>query len=49
MDGLMGRNVRDRMVEFIKSHYSGILGEDLKYLDMPGGLEVLHKKYCRTA
>jgi len=49
LDDLTGRNVREKMITFIKSHYAGVLGEDAKYLDLPGGLEVLHKKYCRRS
>ena len=38
--------VRQRMVQFIKTHYSQTLGKDIELLDQPGGLEKLHKKYC---
>ena len=46
MEGLTKRNVREKMVEFIKTHYADILGDDIGYLDAPGGLEKLHAKYC---
>ena len=49
MDGITNRNVREKMIEFIKTHYAGVLGTDLKYLEMPGGLDMLHKKYCRRS
>jgi hypothetical protein len=38
--------VRERMIHFIKMHYSKTLGKDIELLDQPGGLEILHKKYC---
>ncbi len=41
-----GDEVRQRMVQFIKTHYSQTLGKDIELLDQPGGLEKLHKKYC---
>jgi len=41
--------VRDNMIRFIRTHYAKTLGKDLELLDQPGGLEVLHKKYCGTA
>jgi len=49
MDDLTNRNVREKMIMFIKAHYAGVLGDDLKYLELPGGLDVLHKKYCRRS
>ena len=41
--------VRTRMIQFIKTHYAHVLGNDLELLDTPGGLETLHKKYCSHA
>ncbi|MBI2943163.1 MAG: hypothetical protein HYY25_03075 [Candidatus Wallbacteria bacterium] len=41
-----GDEVRQRMVQFIKTHYASTLGKDIELLDQPGGLEKLHKKYC---
>lgn len=37
---------RARMVRFIKAHYAKSLGEDIRLLDSPEGLETLHKKYA---
>lgn len=41
--------VRERMIKFIKMHYAHLLGPDIDLLDQPGGLEILHRKYCRPA
>ena len=41
-----GDEIRQRMVQFIKTHYAQTLGKDIELLDQPGGLEKLHKKYC---
>jgi hypothetical protein len=38
--------VRERMIRFIKTHYAKTLGKDIELLDQPGGLELLHQKYC---
>jgi hypothetical protein len=44
-----GDEVRERMIRFIKAHYSHLLGEDIELLDQPGGLEILHRKYCKQS
>ena len=49
MNEINGGNVRNKMIHFIKTHYANVLGEDLKYLDVPGGLDVLHQKYCKRS
>ncbi len=38
--------VRERMIRFVKTHYAETLGKDIELLDQPGGLELLHQKYC---
>ena len=35
MDDLSTRNVREKMIEFIKRHYANVLGEDLKGYKRP--------------
>ncbi len=37
---------RERMIQFIKTHYAKTLGEDIEILKQPGGLEILQQKYC---
>ncbi len=46
---LDGGDVREKMINFIRRHFSDILGEDVKYLDTPGGLDILHSKYCKRS
>jgi hypothetical protein len=38
--------VRERLIRFVKTHYAKTLGKDIELLDQPGGLELLHRKYC---
>ena len=38
--------VRERLVRFIKTHYAKTMGADIELLEQPGGLELLHQKYC---
>lgn len=38
--------VRERLKTFVKTHYANTLGKDIELLDQPGGLELLHQKYC---
>ena len=49
-DHLYGHMIRSRlrqkMIDFLRKHYPNTLGEDIKLLDEPGGLEKLFKKYC---
>ncbi len=47
LDELPGRDVREKMIHFIKKHYTRTLGEDVRLLDQPDGLEKLHRKYCK--
>ncbi len=32
---------RARMTEYIRSHFSGLLGEEIKLLDLPNGLDLV--------
>lgn len=43
-DDLPGRDIREKMINFIRKHYSGTLGEDVALLDRPDGLDTLQKK-----
>lgn len=43
---LPGKDIREKMINFIRKHYADTLGSDLDLLDRPDGLERLHKKYC---
>lgn len=36
---------RARMIEYIRTHFSKLLGKDVALLDEPDGLEILHQKY----
>jgi hypothetical protein len=38
--------VRERLGRFIKTHYANTLRKDIEILEQPGGLELLHQKYC---
>lgn len=38
--------IREKMVAFLRKHYSETLGEDAALLDHPEGLRLLHEKYC---
>lgn len=49
MPGHDDNEVREHMIRFIKTHYSKTLGKDIELLDQPGGLELLHKKYCQNS
>ncbi|OGH55546.1 MAG: hypothetical protein A3G34_00520 [Candidatus Lindowbacteria bacterium RIFCSPLOWO2_12_FULL_62_27] len=41
---------RMRMTEYIRSHFSGLLGEDIKLLDLPNGLDLIQDHVtCRLA
>ena len=40
--------VRERTIRFVKTHYASTLAEDIKILDQPGGLNILHRKYCKA-
>lgn len=43
---LPGKDIREKMINFIRRHYADTLGDDVGLLDKPNGLELLHKKYC---
>ena len=42
-------DLRKKMIRYIRRHFSGLLGDDVRLLDLPNGLEILRKKYGRTA
>lgn len=46
LNELPGKDIREKMINFIKKHYSDTLGGDVNLLDRPDGLEKLHRKYC---
>ncbi len=46
LNELDGRTIRDKMIHFIKKYYADTLGDDLRLLDEPNGLDKLHRKYC---
>ena len=39
-------DVRVEMIRYIRTHFSNLLGEDVRLLDLPNGLEILSKKYA---
>lgn len=43
---LPGKDVREKMINFIRKHYTDTLGDDVNLLERPDGLEKLHRKYC---
>ncbi len=43
---LPGKDIREKMINFIKKHYTDTLGSDVDLLERPDRLERLHKKYC---
>ena len=36
---------RASMVQYIKTHFADVLGEDVKLLELDGGLELIRDKY----
>ena len=40
-----GSDFTRQMIEYIRKHFSDLLGEDVKLLDQPGGLEMIGAKY----
>ncbi len=40
-----GKPSREKMINYIKSNYQGILGSDVNLLDEEGGLEKIRHKY----
>ena len=43
---LPGKDIREKMINFIRHHYKDTLGNDVDLLYKPDGLDKLHKKYC---
>ncbi len=41
-----GNDVRAELIKYIRTHFSKLLGEDVRFLDLPNGLEILKKKYA---
>lgn len=41
-----GSDVRAEMIRYIRAHFADLLGEDVRLLDLPNGLEILSKKYA---
>ncbi len=41
------REFRRRMIEYIKTEFGEMLGDDVRWLEIPGGVEYLVGKYCR--
>ena len=35
---------RREMTEFIRTHFAGVLGDDIRLLDLPNGLELIQEK-----
>ncbi len=42
---LKGRAYVDGMIQWIKDNFKDTLGDDVKLLEQPGGLEKIHQKY----
>ncbi|MHC4663344.1 MAG: hypothetical protein ACYS8W_16915 [Planctomycetota bacterium] len=39
---------RAQMIEYIKAHFADVLGDDIKLLDLPNGLDILAEKLGLT-
>ena len=39
-----GRDFRTKMIEFIRKNFADLLGDDVRLLYAPGGLEILRKR-----
>ena len=39
---------RAKMIEYIKFHFEDVLGDDIKLLDLPNGLDILAEKLGLT-
>ena len=39
------KDLRSQMILYIKKHFSDVLGDDVKLLDMPDGLAIIADKY----
>lgn len=48
LNELPGKDIREKMINFIRKHYTQTLGDDVDLLDRPDGLEKLHTKYCNN-
>lgn len=46
LSDLPGKDIREKMIHFIRKHYKDTLGKDVGLLDQPDGLDKLHEKYC---
>ena len=40
-----GGDFRAGMLDYIRRHFAGLLGEDIQLLDQPGGLDAIRAKY----
>jgi hypothetical protein len=46
LSDLPGKDIREKMINFIRKHYTDTLGDDVNLLEKSDGLEKLHRKYC---
>lgn len=42
-----GKNTKEKIINYIKANYQGVLGNDVSLLDEEGGLDKIRNKYFK--
>jgi len=42
-----GKNTKEKIINYIKANYKGVLGNDVSLLDEEGGLDKIRNKYFK--